>query len=929
MKALGGLFFRGPALTERDDLGPGKGVLGRPVWGRSALLADLELRLGLPTPAPAHGARLQQWSRRLGDVARRGPRFYSRSYEVDPIGTAATLLDWRDLLIDAGWDGDPIAEGGPRLQAFVELEAEGALPPGIPDRLQLVEAELAKTGVRCWEALELAEPSNVWPGRWQRVFELLERRGTRVQLATPSFDAMPATTDLGRVQAALRGETLESGFSGDGSLVLMTGETSWELGHAVASALRSWGESNAVVLRAGDPRPLAAAMAAQGLASQGIDSESACRPSLQVLSLALELAFSPRDPYRVLELVTLPLGPFSGLVGQKLARALSSSPGVGGRAWQEAKRAIGEHLEALALRHAVEGDVTARLSAAKHELAERLKQIAEWLEEPGHDTTAPRSALLAVSARVVSWLQRRCARCAIEKNAGTAGIHDEPMLRTALEQAREFKEALNQDPRDGLDLVAVRQLLDEVSLGSLSLALHVEEAGRFDVVEDPAGLRSSRELVVWWHCVNGTQETAAIDPWRRHERQALRAAGVALQDPSLVLAAEVEAWRRVVLAARKRLVLVIPSCAQGTRLDSHPLWDELLARVDAKAADIARVTLNVDELLAEESVLAARLPSILVTPLEPLSLPKARPSWDLTAALLGPADHYSATSLEDLLGCPLHWVLKHRAGLRAAWTLALPSGPRLNGTLGHRLVEELHLAGALARPDEAAKVVGGVLERLLIEEAAVLLRPGMTFELSQLRRQLLTGVQRLTALLNDSGLSVIGVEVKSSVEWDGRTLVGQLDLLLTDAEGREVVLDLKWGRSSYSKKLEQGLALQLAVYAGSRQLGNAGSNLPAAAFFALNCGQLLTTEPGPFKGAHKIAGPAIAETWKKLGRTAKVVERILSLGVVPVTGLAGSSSVLAAAGIPEADLEEHLEAKPPCEYCEHSALCGRAWESFS
>src|SRR5688500_20359631 len=109
----------------------------------------------------------------------------------------------------------------------------------------------------------------------------------------------------------------------------------------------------------------------------------------------------------------------------------------------------------------------------------------------------------------------------------------------------------------------------------------------------------------------------------------------------------------------------------------------------------------------------------------------------------------------------------------------------------------------------------------------------------------------------------------------------------------------------------------------------AGEKLPARAVFAPNCCQLLTTEPGPFKGAHHIAGPAIAETWKKLGRTAKVVERILALGVVPVTGLAGSSSVLAAAGIPEAELDLHLEAKPPCEYCEHSALCGRAWESFS
>ena len=631
----------------------------------------------------------------------------------------------------------------------------------------------------------------------------------------------------------------------------------------------------------------------------------------------------------MLELVSLPLGPFSGLVGQQLARALCASPGIGGRSWQEAKRAIAERFEAHAVRGAADGDVETRSYASKADVAERLKQIEEWLEEPGHDTVAPRSALLVVSARVVSWLQRRYARCAVETSAGNAGIHDETMLRTACVQAQSFHEALLHDPREGLDLVAVRQLLDEVSFGSLSLPLHVEEAGRLDIVETPAGLRTSRDLVVWWHCVNGTQASAPVEPWRRHERHALRAAGVALQDPARVLAAEVEGWRRVVLAARKRLVLVVPSWAHGTRLDPHPIWDEIVARVDAKSADIARVTLNVEELLAGECVLAKRLPAFAMTSLAPLALPKARPSWHLNAALLGPAERYSATGLEELLGCPLRWVLKHRAGLKSARSLALPSGPLLNGRLGHRLVEELHNAGVLTSRVQAARAVEALLERLLLEEAAVLLRPGMTFELTQLRRQLVAAVERLAALLEESGLSVTGVEVESSVEWEGRKLDGRVDLLLEDREGREIVLDLKWGRSSYSKKLEQGLALQLAAYAGARQLDRADSKLPAAAFFALNCGQVLATESGPFKGAHAIRGPTIAETWNKLGRTARVYEQLLSTGVVPVTGVKTSTSVLVASGIAEAEREQHLEAEPPCDYCEHQSLCGRAWESFT
>jgi hypothetical protein len=77
VKPLGGLFFRGPTITGEHDLVPGRGVLGRPVWDRTAMLANLELRLGLPTPPSAKGVRLQQWSRRLGHVATGGLRFYS------------------------------------------------------------------------------------------------------------------------------------------------------------------------------------------------------------------------------------------------------------------------------------------------------------------------------------------------------------------------------------------------------------------------------------------------------------------------------------------------------------------------------------------------------------------------------------------------------------------------------------------------------------------------------------------------------------------------------------------------------------------------------------------------------------------------------------------------------------------------------------
>src|SRR5690242_6914098 len=94
-----GLFWGRATLTEADDLPPGSGFVGRPVWGPTALLANLELQAGLPRVEQPEHVRLQHWSRRLHQLEAGTPRFYSQSYATDPVGTSRTLLSWRDALV--------------------------------------------------------------------------------------------------------------------------------------------------------------------------------------------------------------------------------------------------------------------------------------------------------------------------------------------------------------------------------------------------------------------------------------------------------------------------------------------------------------------------------------------------------------------------------------------------------------------------------------------------------------------------------------------------------------------------------------------------------------------------------------------------------------------------------------------------------------
>jgi ATP-dependent helicase/nuclease subunit B len=921
------LLFAGATLTEHDDLSTGDARIGCPAWGSAELLASLELRLGLPKPPRAEVVRVQQWSRRMAEVEAASPgRFYARSYALDSLGTATTTLAWRDELVTAGWNGEAIPDGGERLETLRTLAAGSDLAPGLAERIRRVEDALHACRVRAFDAILLAEPRALWPGRWQRLFTLLEEIGTSVRTVEATLATVPGDSDLARLQALLGGNAKgPSALRGDGSLIVLRAETSWELGDAIAALLRAWGEPSTVILRGGESRPLDYALVAQGLASQGLDETSVWRPALQLLPLAVELAFEPRDPYRVLELLTLPVGPFQGLVGRELASAMAQSPGIGGPAWRAGKEEIARVTRA----NASDGE------DAEAMVERRLSRIATWLEEPGHSASrpAPRDALLAVADRVRTWLQRRLAMT--QKTAESDPVEPGLAARTAIlgtayAQAQAFHEALSHESRAELELVDARLLVEQVSLGH-TLTLATEHAGRIDAVDSPAALRCARDVVVWWHCVGGTEWRPPARPWRRQELDALRDAGIVLADRAGYLAADARGWHQVILAARKRLVLAMPRRALGAALDPHPVWHEIAARFGASDADVARVTVDARDLLAGRVTALGRAAAPPVKDLGPLALPQARNEWHLDAKYLTASPRHSATSLETLVACPLRWALKYPAGLREGALGTIPRGPRLNGTLGHRLVEELHRAGVLTKPASLTEAIATTLERLLETEGAVLLRPGMTFELVQLRDQYARAVARLAEILAESRLTLVEAELAVDGAWRAGTLSGRIDLLLRDEAGRDVVLDLKWGNARYRKLLEKGHATQLAVYAAARRTATKASAMPAAAYFSLGQGKILATEGTPFVGFVPIVGPTLSDTWSRLERTVDRVERTLRTGRVPVTGLKRSLPLLEAMGLDAEERKEslELEKEAACDYCPYPALCGKAWENVA
>lgn len=893
-------------MAEVDE----RGGVGTPAWSPDELLADLELRLGIVAPRGPRPVRVQAYAARMAAWVARRP-FYARSFEIDPVGTASELLGWRDALVTAGWEGSAPPAGGPRLEALAALEgmSEPVLPPGDADRLVDVERALEWTPALPYAGLVLAEPQALWPVRFRRVLGLLERAGAAIEVLRPTFATAAVDSDLGRLQAHLTATTAPANhgatsIEGDGSLVLLRAETSLEAAAATAALVA--GVEGVAFIRGGEELILDAALGRQAMPGLGVSATSPWRPALQVLPLTLELLFEPRDPYRVLELLTLPVSPFAGTTRHYLARALAEAPGIGGPAWTAAKT---ELAASLMSQPSTRGTPEQRVRT-------QLERIERWFERPGHDAVAgaPRVAVLEAVGAARDWLRGRLAVTA-----------DDPVLGAAHRQAENLWQAILADSRDPLSLVALRVLFDDV-VGASTIRLEAERAGRPDHVADPAALFQHRATVVWWHFVEGTERRPAQLPWRQAELEALATIGVGFPERALLLAAETESWRRAVRMTRKRLVLVVPAVARGEVCNPHPFWSEIVARLAASDPDLARLTVDARALL--EGRAKVRGLTAAAETLAPLPLPEARPEWRVPPKSLA-REHHSASSLETLLGCPLRFAFEKVAGIRAGSVASLPDGPLLNGKLGHRLVEELHRRGHLAGARTAiAGHVGALLDELMPREAASLLGPGASFERIQLEDQLRLAATTLFDRLTVAKLVVAEVEVATEVEWNGSKLYGRIDLLLRDGRGREVVLDLKWGATSYRKLLEAGQAIQLAVYAALRSKSTGRKTLPAAGYFSLSRGHLYTTESTAFALDHATSGPSLEDTWERVERTVGAIARLLAKGTIPVTGVGASAPMAESLGLSDKAAERHLLLAPDagCRYCACDALCGRRWE---
>ncbi len=877
------------------------------------LLTILETRLGL-SGLPIHPVkRIDEYMQRISQIDHESAWFH-KSFSVDPWSTARQLLEWRDELIENGWQGKIETTASPRLNALADLENVGLpLSVGRSDRLREVIRRLEQNLKVPIGSIELIEPVDILPPVWQDLLKKLQNQGTYIHIRQE--DGREQTGNLACTQAGLRGTVDNKTLSPqDDSLILLQADNEWEAAEHLALWLASQPEANNLVtiICGSDTNVLDQALRRHGLPRLGRSEASRWREIQQVLPLMLSNAWKPVDIRLLVELLSLTESPLPRWVCRTLLNAINKEPGVGGQAWNNALETIeAQRKEKLEAKQDPQQEEKAKAY---------VKAINSLLVEERYDPNdgIPEENLRKRCQKVIEWLSWK--------------LGDDPMLVEVVGHARQLQEL--SVGKGQIARITLERMLDTI-IGAGSYADDsCEEAAPWQVVDHPGQIVDPCGEIIWW----GFNDPMIKSPtyWTDHERSDLWAAGVQIEESPAFRRREASAWQQGVMHAENRFIAIYIAQLDGAEVFHHPFWDTI-----CYAAARAGNSLSEEEVQTclmreckkydclQEWEFAGRkqtLRDVLEEkPAEYIASHTVSPSVIKAPAQL------SYSQIGTMIACPLKWAMQYHAGLRLSESQTIPSSNQMLGTLCHRIVEILYSDGRQWNMNDAAWETGRLYDDLIPSMASELLLEGNAIENLRCRAGIIEAVRQLVESINRLKLTVEKTEAPLQAKINDIPVIGYADLLLRDADGHSLILDLKWSYSSkyYRQEVEAGNALQLAVYAWMLRTAEPTQDIHSG-YFMLAQGQLISDSS--WLAGEAIASPrTLEEVWDMAVAALNNDLQQLGDGSIEARGvkelLAQNEYGKSAEKINEMFQEQCLAKgmlyrKPQCGYCDYSRLCG-------
>lgn len=791
-----------------------KNSLGEITVGASGMLGILEPQLGLIASQVPQSRRVVQYLECLKRCNSKS-HFYHSSLQTDELGTAATLLSWRDQWHLYGWNGEIGATSPKRLLDMVDVEREtvGKIAPSEGERLAAI-LKVMERRTPAISKVTLTTPLAVFPKRWQQLLSSLTTEFSPLENSSQGGLFLQAMQD--RLRRAQAGETFSEddrlSFVADGSVVVLRAETCLLASRWLADFMAQ-GIEDGVLVASDSSALLDDILVSAGQPRHGMSESSAYRPALQLLPMALALLWVPLDFNVLISFLSHPVSPVNSYARRQLAGKLAAQPGIGGIEWEKTLAKIDEHYGEKA--------------------AEVREQIQTWIDHPRFDQTegVPIGQVMSCTQKLADYFRVRLADLDEAKRAS---------WNAGFSQTSAFIGALEQLQQSGASVIRPRQLqkllAQATARGSANPKL-VAEVGSLAVVDDPSAVVEPFNQVIWWQPVMPSISKAY--PWSISERRDLSDCGVDLPDITDVLESLAADWLKPILAARKKVVIVLPP----RDAEVHPAWQ----MIEALVRDIPEQAI--------EQILSGGMPEqrgAITVPHTPL--PQAKRWWLLPEGTPIPKrGRDSFSSLESYLFNPYQWLLRYPAGLKASNILSVSDGFLLDGQLAHNLVERFFaLPSPLNMSEEKVQAwFDETFPHVIKTEGAVLLMHGRRSDYEGLRYRMRRALTRLLVQMSAAKVEVVQSELELNGHYPGGEILGFADLVLTNNKGKQAIVDMKWGGTKkYATKLTDNTHLQLGIYA--ELLRQKNGEWPEVGYYILAEGKLFVQQDNYFPNGNIV-----------------------------------------------------------------------------
>ena len=244
----------------------------------------------------------------------------------------------------------------------------------------------------------------------------------------------------------------------------------------------------------------------------------------------------------------------------------------------------------------------------------------------------------------------------------------------------------------------------------------------------------------------------------------------------------------------------------------------------------------------------------------------------------------SPSRLETLLVSPLAWLLAEVGAGEMSWS-AEELDVMAKGNIAHDVFEHVFPPGdTTPDPDALTAAVAQAFDRALTRHAGFLRSPSWEMERRGLERDILQAALRWRDYLLALGAKIIGNEIWLAGDAHGINLHGKADAILELPDGALLIIDhKKSGTAARRKRMEAGWDLQAGLYRDmiARPIRREGDGMEpligrtvGIAYHLMNDGGLLSSGLAPAEGSPaRDMGDAVNE-----GAIVKLADRLAELG---------------------------------------------------